>query len=706
MPAPPRWTADPATVRPMLATPLAGPAEPVLRSGTHVFERKYDGMRVLASVEPAQPLPRVTLWSRNGHEKTPQFPDVARELQRFGASLRAPVLLDGEIVALDARGEPTTFVDLGGRLHLEGRASIARKAAALPVALVVFDLLREADQDLRPLPLTDRKARLEKVFHTQTTERLRTAEFSAGDGERWMGRALAGRWEGLIAKDARRPYESGRRSKSWLKVKVARQQAFVVGGWTDPRESRDRFGALVIGCYEPVGRRLVLRPAGSVGSGFSQADLARIHDRLLALAVDACPFDPVPETLERAHWVKPELVAEVRFAEWTRDQVLRHPVFLGLRDDKAPREVRREGETEGQVVVATGPASNAPARARASRAGAKRAAADGAAGWPSDPALDALLKQIEALETSRRNGRLTLPDGTQLDITNPAKVFWPALGITKGELLRFYAQVSPALLPILDDRPLVMKRYPNGVTGKSFYQQRAPDDPPPGVRVEEVEGHDEPRVVGGSLATLLYTTQLAAISQDPWFSRWTSPEIADLAALDLDPMPGVPFAQVREVARLIREQLEAIGVASFPKTSGSSGLHIYLPLDEHTPFEAAQLFCRIVATLVASRYPKLATVERSVSARGRTVYIDYLQNIPGKSLASAYSARANEFAGVSAPLRWDELDDDVHPEDVTVRTALARFRGVGDLWAPTRGVSRLDLRAALERLMSQSGGGA
>lgn len=692
-----RWTADPAVVRPMLATPLADPPDAVLASPRYVFERKYDGMRVLAAVEPGHPAARVTIWSRNGHDKSPQFPEVIRELQRLGASLAGPVLLDGELVALDARGAPTTFVDLGSRLHLRGASTIAGRVAAVPVALVVFDLLRDGDRDARGLPLSDRKARLEKLLHTQTTERLREAEFSAGQGARWMARAIAGRWEGLIAKDTASRYESGRRSPGWIKVKVARQQEFVVGGWTEPRESRTKFGSLVIGYYEPVGRDLVLRPAGSVGSGFSAADLTRIHKLLAARSLDACPFDPVPATMEPAHWVRPELVAEVRFTEWTRDQVLRHPVFLGLRTDKPALEVRREGEASGRLVV---PSQGGTGVARAKGRGREGLEARDAS-WPIGADLEPVLRQIEVLEGARRNGRVTLPDGTQLEITNPAKLFWPALGITKGELLRYYVQVAPALLPILDARPLVMKRYPNGVTGKSFYQQRAPEDPPPGVRVEQVEGHEEPRVVGGALVTLLYTTQLAAISQDPWFTRWDAPAIADLAALDLDPMPGVPFAQVRDVARLIGEQLEVIGVKSHVKTSGSSGLHVFLPMAEGTPFEAAQLFCRIVATLVAARHPKLATVERSVGARGRTVYVDFLQNISGKSLASAYSARANEFAGVSAPLRWDELDLDVHPEDVTVRTAIARFREVGDLWEPVRSGPRLDMRAALDRLMSQ-----
>ena len=239
------------------------------------------------------------------------------------------------------------------------------------------------------------------------------------------------------------------------------------------------------------------------------------------------------------------------------------------------------------------------------------------------------------LEAARRDGTLTLPGGVTLEVSNLHKVFWPALGLTKGDLIRHYVHVSPALLPVVEDRPLIMKRYPNGVTGKSFYQQRAPDDPPPGVRAEHVEGDEDvpARLIGGALATLLYTAQLASISQDPWFSRVQSPAIADYVAIDLDPMPGVPFAQVRDVARFVGDELASLDVPALVKTSGSSGLHVYIPLEAGTTYEAGQLFCRIVATLVAARHSKIATVERSVSARGRTVYVDYLQNIQGKSLA-------------------------------------------------------------------------
>jgi len=260
-------------------------------------------------------------------------------------------------------------------------------------------------------------------------------------------------------------------------------------------------------------------------------------------------------------------------------------------------------------------------------------------------------------------------------------------------------------VPIVADRPLVMKRYPNGGTVKSFYQQRAPDDVPAGVRVEAVEEDNEvrPRVIGGSLTTLLYMAQLAAISQDPWFSRQASRRCPDYVALDLDPMPGVPFAQVLEVARAIGDELRTLHVPAVAKTSGSSGLHIYIPLAPSTPYASGQLFCQIVATMVASRWPSIATVERAVKHRGRTVYVDYLQNIEGKTLATAYSARASEFAGVSTPLTWDELGERIDPQDFTVTTVVDRFRTTGDLWAPVVTGPRLELRDALERLQARHG---
>jgi bifunctional non-homologous end joining protein LigD len=273
-------------------------------------------------------------------------------------------------------------------------------------------------------------------------------------------------------------------------------------------------------------------------------------------------------------------------------------------------------------------------------------------------------------------------------------------------LLRYYAQVSHLILPAVADRPLVMKRFPNGIDKPAFYQQRSRmEQPPAGVRIEtlpaDVEPISEPdarRVIGGNLVTLLHMTQIAAISQDPWFSRVQSPLDADYVALDLDPGEGTPFGHVLDVARWIRDELESLRVPGVLKTSGSRGLHVYVPLPPGTSYESGMLFCQIVATLIAARHPKIATVERMVRARRRgTVYVDYLQNILGKTLATAYSARASEFAGVSTPLRWDELDEPFDPRDFTIRTAPARFASQPDLWARLRTSRPAMLEAVLRK---------
>jgi bifunctional non-homologous end joining protein LigD len=704
----------------MLATVSARPLEESLENPRWIYELKYDGMRVLASIEPGEPTPRVALRSRLGNEKTAQFPDVVRELRQFARALRRPVLLDGEVVALDRHGEPLGFQHLQGRIHLTASGEIGSMAGQVPVAFVAFDVLRDGAEDVRGLPLVDRKARLEKIFGNAGSSLVRMSEMAAGDGRRLKQRAEQLRGEGLVAKDAHSVYESGRRSPAWRKLKILRRQEFVVGGWTEPRGGRRFFGSLVLGYYDGAARTRRLVHAGTAGSGFSDAELERVWRLLQEHRVDECPFGAVPPTPEPAHWVRPALVAEVRFTEWTPDGVLRHPVYLGLRADVDPRTVTREpapttpparGAARGAAIEGPhGPSGRGAragdARGTGPRRGAMTTRAARRKGVPIDtPEIDAIVAQLDDLEDDRRDGRVALPDGASLAVSNLAKVFWPGSRLTKGDLMRYYVRVSPWLLPVVADRPMVMKRYPNGVTGKTFYQQRAPDDVPAGVRVEAVEEDNEvrPRVIGGSLTTLLYMAQLAAISQDPWFSRLASRGCPDYVALDLDPMPGVPFAQVLEVARAIGDELRTLHVPAVAKTSGSSGLHIYIPLAPSTPYASGQLFCQIVATMVASRWPSIATVERAVKHRGRTVYVDYLQNIEGKTLATAYSARASEFAGVSTPLTWDELGERIDPQDFTVTTVVDRFRTTGDLWAPVVTGPRLELRDALERLQARHG---
>jgi bifunctional non-homologous end joining protein LigD len=316
-----------------------------------------------------------------------------------------------------------------------------------------------------------------------------------------------------------------------------------------------------------------------------------------------------------------------------------------------------------------------------------------------------LVAQLRDLEDGREDADIKLPDGATLRVTNLAKVFWPELGLTKGDLLRYYAEVSPFLLPVIADRPLVMRRFPNGIAKSAFYQQRHPEDVPAGVRRERLpEDIDPPddgprdRLIGGNLKTLLYMTQIAAISQDPWFSRVTSPLDQDHAAIDLDPGDGVSFPTVIDVACWVKDELDRLGIPGFPKTSGSSGLHIYVPLPKHTSYETGQLLCQVVATIVSSAHPKVATVERMVKKRPRgTVYIDYLQNILGKTIATAYSARASDYAGVSTPLDWKEVGRGLDPRAFTIVTAPARFRRVGDLWGGLRTAKAVNIEAVLKK---------
>jgi bifunctional non-homologous end joining protein LigD len=645
-----------------------------------VYEPKYDGIRAIAEVggrvsvqtkgtgTETRP-PYVHLWSRLGNEKTHQFPEIAAALQKWGRKQKEPVVLDGEIVALDGKGEPTGFQKLQGRIHLTegGRVSVQTKGTGTETrppstAFVAFDILRIGRADLRDKPLLERRTALERVFGHTGSPILRISTMVRGNGRALYQEALDRGWEGLIAKHAASQYKSGKRTPDWRKLKIVQEQEFVIGGWTEPRHTRSYFGALLLGVHENG----ALIYAGHTGTGFNERELARVMALLKPLETNECPFAAKPKTNERPHWVRPELVAQIKFTEWTDDGKLRHPVYLGLRDDKKPTEVRREDISRVHAV----------SKVRLE---------------PDATNENSLIDQLGAIESSRRDGILTLPDGSKLNVTNLHKIFWPKQRLTKGDLLRYYVRVAPFLLPAVADRPLVMKRYPNGINGKWFYQHRV-DDAPAGVRRERVrvaEARDQ--IVGGSLLTLLHMTQLAAISQDPWFSRVQHPEFADHAALDLDPSDDVPFSKVLDVARWIRDELDALGAVGVPKTSGASGLHVYLPLPPSTPYDAGLLLCHIIATVVAQKHSRVATIERSVKARGKRVYIDFMQNALGKTLATAYSARASEYAGVSAPLSWKEIDAGVRREDYTIETMPDRLKEVGDVWGELRRAKGIDL---------------
>ncbi len=652
------------------------------------FEPKYDGVRVLAYVTAEEAL----LVTRNGKDKSAQFPEVVEELQKIAKRKNKNFVADGEIVAL-ADGEPARFQELQSRMHVKDASLIARHRTSTPAALILFDLLVIEDDVLVSEPWRTRRARLVRGFGKSSSPAIRVTESIEGNGEKMLAKAHKQGWEGVIAKRIDSTYEPGTRSRAWLKLKIEFRQEFVIGGFTEPRNSRQHLGALLLGYFDNGGFIYV----GHTGGGFTGAALSSMYDLLKPLEQKESPFEETPKTNERAHWVKPKVVVEVKFNEWTSDGKLRQPIYLGIRDDKKATDVGREGSSmqkkkSGTKRAASGTKS-ATKRVTKSRSTArkrvyaKRTLEDSAS--PETAKRKAVrtgpvISQLEALEEEGQSGRVSISTSASVDVTNLGKVFFPTRKLTKGELMRYYATVAPLILPAMADRPLVLKRFPNGVEAPSFFQQNA-GEPPEHVRTETIRtegGSTNLRIVGGDLATLLYTVQLGAISVDPWHSRVQSLDHADYSIIDLDPGPRATFRRVVEIARLVKEVMDELGLHGGIKTSGSSGLHIYLPLPPNTPNEAATLVGQIVATRVSEENPKIATIERSVKNRGATtVYVDYLQNIIGKTVAGAYSARANPEAMVSTPLRWDELTDDLDPREFTIETAPARFEETGDIWS-------------------------
>jgi bifunctional non-homologous end joining protein LigD len=638
---------------------------------TLLYEPKYDGIRVKIEVLAGNEPEGVKIWSRQDNVLTNQFPDLVQELDRIRIALKHPLLTDGEIVAIDHKGRPLKFQNLQSRLGL--LRPTGRKMAAVPVAVILFDLLLENGHDLRSLPLLSRRARLETLLQHFQSKFVRLSRVIPKDGRTLFDEALKEGWEGIIAKRAESPYRSGQHHSDWRKRKLLLRQEFVVGGWTE--SERRPFRALLIGVYTDDGRLLY---AGRMGKAFSDAELKALAARLQGLEIEHCPFTNRPDPDAKPHWVKPVLVIEAKFNEWTKSGKLREPTFIGLRTDVNPKDVRREVTSPTILEVQNAQTQQAqPSSVAVSKE------------------ISSLLAQLKDLEERAAGGVLTFTNGHTLTVSHLKKIFWPGLGLTKADLMRHYLHVAPLLLPTIENRPLTYRPYPDGIAGRpDRYRQRVQYTVPDAVRVEPFKGVQkefEARFIGGALTTLLYMVQLGVISQDPWLSQVRAAEYPDLAVIDLDPMPQVKFQQVVDVARWLHDELEALQLPHFLKTSGSSGLHVFMPLAGHTTFRQSWEFCELVSRLVAKKHPHQATVERSVSIRGKRVYLDYLQNLPGKTLATAYSVRANAFAGVSTPLHWNELKGGIHPNDFTMLTIDSRIKQAGDVWAALRHSKGIDV---------------
>ena len=620
-----------------------------------LFEIKFDGVRVLA----ARRGKAIELYGRSGQLITGRYPDLAQVL------LALPVedfVIDGEIVALDENGRPS-FQRLQPRMALTEAREIEAAVMRVPVDGVFFDCLALDGRDLRRLPLSERKACLRMLVPPLGP--VRYVDHVVEHGQAFLEAAAEQRLEGIVAKRAASVYGGGR-SREWIKIKCQRRQEFVVGGYTDPQGSRGYFGALHIGLYDEG--RLVY--VSKVGTGFDQANLKSLRQKLQPLERPTPPFEngAIP-TGRGHHWVEPKLVCEVRFTDWTNDGGIRHPTFLGLRTDKRPEDCRHE------TLPAPGPDETSVA-------------------VPPAPALpvarESMVKEVK--------------------LTNLKKVFWPAEGYTKDDLVAYYERVAPLLLPYLRERPLVLTRYPDGITGKSFYQKDAPEFAPAWVRTERVYSKDAGRdidyFVVDDVESLRYVANSAAIPLHLWASRVDSPERPDWLVLDLDPK-GAPFTDVVKVAQALHRILDELELPSFPKTSGATGLHILIPLGARYTYDEVRTFARLLAVLGVEAEPAISTIARPIQARGGKVYIDFGQNGHGQTIVAPYSLRPLPGAPASCPLLWSEVTARLDPSRFTMVTLPKRFGKMADPLAPVL-TGTIDMTAAIDgigrRLGTESGG--
>ena len=591
---------------------LAETADGPFSKADWLFEMKYDGFRLLAETTQGGP---VQLKYRSGRDATALFPDLVQALKMLPFE---HLVLDGEVVVLDEEGK-SDFGRLQSRAMLQRRRDIERATVPLPVTYFAFDLLGFGDYDLRQLPLIERKKLLAQVLPKSGP--VRFADHVEGQGAELFELIKAQGLEGVLAKDARAAYQ-GRRTNSWLKVVVERSADFVIVGYTEPDGSRVGIGSLHLACYR--GEDMVY--AGRVGSGLRDRDLADLTPMLEAIEIDEPCLDAAAPGHRRHHWVIPRHVCEVRYKTWTEDGHLRHPVFVRLRTDKKPSECvdPRHHDTPAELP---------------------------------DPLPEPQLEK-------------------RVPITRPEKVFWPDEGYTKGDLIAYYDAISTWLLPYLEDRPLVMTRFPDGIHGKSFFQKDAPGFLPEWIRRQrmwsELGEREIAYIICDSRESLCYLANLGSIPLHVWGSRVDSLQFPDWTIIDLDPK-GAPYSHVARLALAVRALCDDIGLPCFPKTSGSTGMHVMIPLGGQCTYQQGRQVAHLISQVIAEQFPEIATLARQLSQREGKVYLDFLQNGRGRLLVSPFSVRPREGATVSTPLRWEEVSESMDPNQFTIKTVPDRF---------------------------------
>jgi len=651
----------PEKVKPMKATLINEPFD----DPDWLYEVKWDGYRAIAGLSKTG----VKLISRNSIPFDKYYPiiDLLKEWQ-------INTVIDGEIVVLDEKG----LSDFGALQNW-------RSEADGNLVYYVFDILWYEGKNLMGLPLSARQAILQDILPTDD-DRIRLSKVFAARGIDFFDAAEQVGLEGIMAKKAASKYTSDLRSKEWLKIKVQRRQEVVIAGFTRNEGTSKSFSALVLAVYE--GKEL--RYAGKVGTGFSDKVQKEMMKQFKPLITDKSPFDVPPDVDKPSRfrpqrlgakptWLKPELVCEVNYAEVTSEGLFRQASFKGMREDKDADEVVMEKPTDTEAAVAE--AENKTANTVTK---------------PTKNERRSLLNPQDETQVRKINGK-------ELKFTHLSKVYWPDDGITKRDMFNYYYRIAEYILPYLKDRPMSLNRFPNGIKGPSFYQKdikgKAPEWVTKTYPYTTSEGDHKEYLVGDDEATLLWMASLGCIEMNPWFSRVKSADKPDYCVIDLDPDKKNTFEQVIEAAQEVRKVLDAVGVPSYPKTSGSTGIHIYIPLGAKYTYDQSQLFAKLIVSFVHEQLSDFTSLERKVNSRNGKMYLDFLQNRPGATIACPYSLRPKPGATMSMPLSWDEVKPGLKMSHFTIRNAHDRLKETGDLFKGVLGKG-IDLNKTIKKVQS------
>lgn len=650
----------PKGVKPMLATLVNEPFDDPGWS----YEVKWDGYRCVAYIDKA----KVELSSRNNKSFTEKYYPIVAALEKWDKS----AVLDGEILVISKQGKANFSALQNWRSEADG-----------DLAFYAFDLLWYEGRDLTQLPLSSRQAILKEVL-PQDDDHIRLSQVFTSGGLDFFAAAKKMGLEGIMAKKVSSTYSPDSRSRDWLKIKVNQRQEVVIGGFTRNEGSAKQFSSLLLGVYKN-GKFLYV---GKVGTGFTEKMQKEMMKEFLPLVSDKIPFESEPDVNKpsrfrpnppkvSATWLKPSLVCEVSYAEVTTDGVFRHPSFEGMRSDKKATEIVLENPSPTTELTGAAPVREKDAIAFVS-------APQRGKGTLLNPTEQAQVKKI---------------NGHALKFTNLSKVYWPEEGYTKRDMFNYYYQVAEYILPYLKDRPQSLNRFPNGIHGKSFYQKDVKGKAPEWVKTfpyTTSDGEDKEFAVGDNEATLLWMASLGCIEMNPWFSRVQHPDNPDYCVIDLDPDKTNTFEQVIQAAQQVKTVLDAIGVVGFVKTSGSTGIHIYIPLAAKYTYDQSQMFGKLIVSIVHKELPEFTSMERQIKNRGGKMYLDFLQNRPGATIACPYSLRPKPGATVSMPLHWEEVKSGLTMRDFTITNAIERIKAEGDIFKGSLGKG-IDMDKALEK---------